>query len=372
MFDEFGQTVVLGNTLDDYLVCLAVFVLGLLAVEIIRRVVVRRMRDISARTATTVDDFIVSLIERKAPPLLYFGAFYVATRGLYLSPPVQHGLSIVGLALLSYLAVNATVAFVYQAFENFWLVRDEDAERKRTVRTLMPFVKFLILTAGILFFLSNMGFNVSTFVTGLGIGGVAVALAAQAILGDLFSYFSILIDKPFERGDFIVVGDMMGEVEHVGLKTTRVRSLGGEQLVFSNSDLTSSRIKNYKRMRERRVEFRFGIVYQSPLELVRAVPGIVRSIVEAMEGVRIDRAHFAGFGDSSLDFAVVYYVLSPDYAVYMDRQQEINLRLMEEFSRRSIEFAYPTRTVYVERGTRPSPDDIIGELDLGLGDLKRP
>jgi small-conductance mechanosensitive channel len=151
-----------------------------------------------------------------------------------------------------------------------------------------------------------------------------------------------------------------------------VRSLGGEQLVFSNSDLTSSRIKNYKRMRERRVEFRFGIVYQSPLELVRAVPGIVRSIVEAMEGVRIDRAHFAGFGDSSLDFAVVYYVLSPDYAVYMDRQQEINLRLMEEFSRRSIEFAYPTRTVYVERGTRPSPDDIIGELDLGLGDLKRP
>jgi small-conductance mechanosensitive channel len=187
-------------------------------------------------------------------------------------------------------------------------------------------------------------------VAGLGIGGIAVALAAQAVLGDLFSYFSILMDRPFELGDFIIIDDYMGTIEHIGIKTTRIRSLGGEQLVFSNTDLTGSRIRNYKRMEQRRIVFRIGVVYQTPVEKLKEIPGIIKGIMDAIPEARTDRAHFASYGDSSLDFEIVYYVLTGDYNKYMDIQQEINLSLAEEFERRGIEFAYPTRTLFIEKG----------------------
>jgi small-conductance mechanosensitive channel len=186
-------------------------------------------------------------------------------------------------------------------------------------------------------------------VAGLGIGGIAVALAAQAILGDLFSYFVIFFDRPFEIGDFIIIGDFMGSIEHIGIKTTRIRSLGGEQLVFSNTDLTNSRIRNYKRMEKRRVVFKLGIVYQTTTSQVKEVPGIIKTAIENVQDTVFDRAHFATYGDFSLDFEVVYYVLSGDYNKYMDIQQDINFEIKEEFEKRGIEFAYPTQTLFLEK-----------------------
>ena len=183
---------------------------------------------------------------------------------------------------------------------------------------------------------------------GLGVGGIAVALAVQNILGDLFASLSIVIDKPFVIGDFIVVGEFMGTVEHVGLKTTRVRSLGGEQLVFANSDLLASRVRNYKRMNERRILFQFGVLYQTTAEQLEAIPQRVREVIETLEEVRFDRAHFFRFGESSYDFEVVYWMQNPDYARYMDAQQQINLGLVRAFKDMGVEFAYPTRTLYLE------------------------
>jgi small-conductance mechanosensitive channel len=145
------------------------------------------------------------------------------------------------------------------------------------------------------------------------------------------------------------VGDLLGTVEHVGFKTTRIRSLGGEQLVFSNSDLTSSRIKNYKRMRERRVVFSLGVIYQTSVEKVKALPPMIKRVIEEHQNARFDRAHFQSFGDFALIFETVFYVLSPDYNVYMDLQQSINFRLMEEFQEAGIEFAYPTQQLYVTK-----------------------
>jgi small-conductance mechanosensitive channel len=203
--------------------------------------------------------------------------------------------------------------------------------------------------------LDNLGFNISTLMASLGIGGIAVALAVQNILGDVFSSVSIALDKPFVIGDFIVVDSYMGTVEYVGLKTTRIRSLGGEQIIFSNSELLKNRIRNYKRMQERRVQFEFGIAYETPIEEVERIPGMVKEIVTADAfDTRFDRAHFKAFGDSALLFEVVYSVLTPDYNQYMDIQQAINLELMRRFSKRGITFAYPTRTLYIASNAMPA------------------
>jgi len=227
-------------------------------------------------------------------------------------------------------------------------MKPDDPSVELMVKSITGITRWVIWVLAIIFMLDNLGINISTFVAGIGIGGVAVALAAQAILGDAFSALSIFLDKPFEIGDFIILdGDYLGSVEHIGIKTTRIRSLSGEQLVFSNSDLTKSRIKNYKRMQTRRIDFRVGVVYQTPFEKVKKIPQVVKEIFNRMEGVRLDRAHFKSFGDFSLVYEIVYYVNSADYNIYMDKQQEINLALMEKFEQEEIAFAYPTQTLYL-------------------------
>jgi small-conductance mechanosensitive channel len=206
-----------------------------------------------------------------------------------------------------------------------------------------------------LMMLANFGVDVTALVAGLGIGGVAVALAAQNILSDLFASLSIVLDKPFVVGDFIVVGDFLGAVEHVGLKTTRLRSLSGEQLIFSNNDLLQSRIRNYQRMAERRIAFSLGVVYQTPYETLGAIPGLLREIVESQAATRFDRAHFQKIGDAALVFEVVYYVRTADYNEYMDIQQRINLAIFQRWAERGIEFAYPTQTLFLQRTGAASP-----------------
>jgi small-conductance mechanosensitive channel len=208
---------------------------------------------------------------------------------------------------------------------------------------------FVLLLVG----LDNIGVEITALVAGLGIGGIAIALAAQSVLGDLLASLAIIIDRPFVVGDFITTGDMMGTVEHIGIKTTRVRSLSGEQLVFPNSDLVSSRIRNYRLMRERRIEFRFGLFYSTPPDLVERAPAMVREIIEEQMGVRFDRAHFKQIGESSLVIEAVYFVLSPEYNVYMDIHQAINLAIFRRLQDAGMSFALPPWTVATEPAQRP-------------------
>ena len=203
-----------------------------------------------------------------------------------------------------------------------------------------------------LIILDNLNVEISTLVTSLGIGGIAVALALQNILGDLFSSLSIALDKPFVIGDFVVVDDFEGDVEDIGLKSTRIRSLSGEELVFSNTDLLNSRIRNYKRMEKRRISFTIGVVYGTPVEKLELIPGMIEDIITPLETVDFDRAHFKTLGDFSLDFGVVYYVLVPDYVSYLDIHQVIILEIYKRFEKEGIEFAYPTQTLLMESGDR--------------------
>jgi len=208
----------------------------------------------------------------------------------------------------------------------------------------------------ILIALDNLGVNIKTLIAGLGIGGIAVALALQNILGDLFASLSIILDKPFVIGDFIIINEYLGTVEHIGLKTTRIRSLSGEQLIFSNSDLLKSRIRNFKRMYERRVVFTIGVLYQTPYEKLCRIPKMIREIVEGNDQVRFDRAHFKEYGDFSLKFEIVYWIQNPDYNLYMDIQQTINLEIYKKFEASRIKFAYPTQTLFLNQSDGISVD----------------
>ena len=211
-------------------------------------------------------------------------------------------------------------------------------------------INIIIWFLGLVFLLSNWGIKVTPIIAGLGIGGIAVALAAQNILGDLFSYFVIFFDRPFEAGDFIIVDDKMGTIEYVGIKTTHIRALGGEQIIIGNSNLTNSRIHNYKRMARRRVVFSIDVEYGTKMDTLQKVPGMLRAIVEQQEPITFDRAHFSAYKDWSLRFEVVYYVLSADFNVYMDIQQRINFAIYEKFEQHNINFAFPTQSLMVKAG----------------------
>ena len=255
---------------------------------------------------------------------------------------------------MTFFGIRFLIDIITYSIEAAYIKKEKDPSKKQGLHGIITVIKVIVWGIGIISVMDYMGYPVKTALAGLGIGGIALAIASQTILGDLFSYFSIFFDKPFEAGDFIIVGDFLGTVEKIGIKTTRITSLSGEQLIFSNTDLTNSRIRNYKRMQKRRVVFKFGVIYQTPLEKMKEIPSIIKQIISSVEDTIFDRAHFFAFGSSSLDFEVVYYVLSSDYNKYMDIQQEINQKIMEEFEKREIEFAYPTQTVSYTHLTLPT------------------
>lgn len=241
-------------------------------------------------------------------------------------------------------------------FGRFMLLRrEQQLEEDASAVAAMDIVGFLIQVSVwafvFLLALDNLGVNITALVAGLGVGGIAVALAAQSIISDLFASLSIVLDRPFVLGDFLAIDDLYGNVEKVGLKTTRVRSLSGEQLVFSNNDLLNSRIRNYGQMVTRRIVFSIGVVYQTPHQKLERIPSIIKDIVVKQELARFDRAHFRQYGDYSLNFEIVYYVESSDYRLYMDIQQAVNLEIFRRFAEEGIEFAYPTQTLFVDRQT---------------------
>jgi small-conductance mechanosensitive channel len=217
------------------------------------------------------------------------------------------------------------------------------------VSILKKLSTILVWILGSLILLSTMEVNITSLVASLGIGGVAVALALQNILSDLFSSFAIYFDKPFKIGDFIIVDEKMGTVEKIGIKSTRIKALQGEEIVISNNDLTNARIHNYKKMKSRRVSFKIGIVYSTPKDKLKMVKKIISEVINNVDEVKLDRIHFESFGDSSLNFEIVYYVESSDYLIYMDKKEEINLKIFEAFSKDKIQFAFPSQSIYLEK-----------------------
>ena len=348
--EELLKQVYFGNTILKYAEALGIFILGIIVIKIFRIIVLSRLKKWAAKTKTTVDDFIVIGMQKSVVPVLYFGSLYVALSYLKFSPGARNIINIAAIFVVTFYAVRLITSVMDFSIVSYASKQEDAGERKaKQLKSISTLAKLLVWGVGLIFLLDNLGINISAVVAGLGIGGIAVALAAQAILGDLFSYFIIFFDRPFEIGDFIIVDDKTGTVEHIGIKSTRIRALSGEQLVLSNTDLTSSRIHNYKKLQRRRVVFQLGVIYETSAEKLRVIPEIVKNIIVEAENAEFDRGHFKSYGDFSLNFEFVYYVLSADYTVYMDIQQDINLKIFDAFEKEGIVFAYPTQMVYVNK-----------------------
>ncbi len=348
----------LGNPLRAWIAALVLGAAVWVALRGLVHVLVRRLTSLAARTKTSWDDIIAAILRATRPWFLTAVAALVVV--LVLSLPADWELTVRRIAAVSFILQGGVwvSAGLTAWLAGYRAARIKDDAAAATTVVAVGFIgKVVLWSLVLLLALQNLGINVTALVAGLGVGGIAVALAAQNFLGDLFASISIVLDKPFVIGDLIVLDSFAGTVENVGLKTTRLRSVTGEQVVLANSDLLGSRLRNFGRLRERRILFPLGVTYGTSQENLERIPSIVREAVQSVEHARFDRAHFKSFGASSLDFEIVYYVDIPDYAAYMDAQQAINLHIFRRFQEEGIEFAYPTQTLYVaraEEGVRTS------------------
>lgn len=332
--------------------------------RLVQHLATRRLEWIAGRTTTAVDDILLAAVRATRFFFLAAIALAVAAALLVRIPAAHEGRVTMVFVLVALLQLGLWGNALIAAWVRIYTARKaDDMGSVTTINAIAIGARIFLWSVIVLLALGNLGVNVTALVAGLGIGGVAVALAVQSVLGDLLASLSIVLDKPFVVGDFIVVDAFSGTVEDVGLKSTRLRSISGEQIILSNSDLLKSRVRNYKRMTERRVVFTLGVEYGTPEACVAEIPELLRGIVAANEKTRFERAHFQRFGVSSLDFEVVYWVTDPDYNLYMDIQQRINLDILRAFREREIGFALPTQTVRVRggggdgivRATMPAP-----------------
>jgi small-conductance mechanosensitive channel len=342
--------VLLDNTAGKWLSALGVAIAVALALYLVKHVLVRRLAVIAARTVTRLDDVAVAALESTKLVVMLIMGLYAGALMLVLPDGVR--VMVTRTAITAGLIQGATWgnsalrAWLAQYYEN----RAQDPARATSAAALGFIARMVLWVVILLMILDNLGVNITTLVASLGISGIAVALAVQNILGDLFASLSIVLDKPFVIGDFIIVDKYLGTVEYVGLKTTRIRSLGGEQLVFSNADLLKSRIQNMARLESRRAAFTVGVAYDTPEPTLRAIPGMLADIVKAQPKVTLDRSHFAGIGPTSMNFEVVYFYGSPDFNAFMDVQQEIYLQLVARFAAEGIELAVPVQALQVRNG----------------------
>lgn len=340
----------LNNSYQEWLTAAGVALVTVLVLRLLQALFHRRLSRLAAKTSTRWDDYVVETISGTTWLFLVIAGLTLGSAMLELPGEIGQFVTltfVIALLLQVGLWGRCLIASSLEDYRQRKL--DENPAGVTTLGVINFAAQTILWSVVLLLILENLGVDITALVAGLGIGGVAVALALQTVLGDLFASLAIVLDKPFVVGDFLMVGDFLGVVEKVGLKTTRIRSLSGEQLIFSNNDLLGSRIRNFGRMYERRVVFKLGVIYQTPRENLKKIPGMIREAIEGEENTRFDRSHFSGYGDFSLNFETVYYVLSPDYNEYMDIQQSIYLKIHEAFENAGIEFAYPTQTLFLNR-----------------------
>ena len=347
--DQLLNSTFLDNTLLKWGIAIMIIIGALVIIKIFKGVIIIRLKKWALKTQTNWDDFLIEMIEKSVIPLLYISSYYFAIMSLSLYDKLEKVIHVAYLFSFTYFTLKI-ISVAFKKFVYSFIQREENSESKeKQAGGLIAISNIIIWICGFIFLIDNLGYNVTTLIAGLGVGGIAIALAAQAVLGDLFSYFVIFFDRPFEIGDFVNIGPDSGIIEYIGIKTTRIQTLSGEQLICSNTDLTNSRLRNYKRMEKRRIVFTLGVTYDTSHEQLSKIPEIVKKIITSKNQLQFDRGHFSEFGDFSLNFEFVYYVKNPEYAVYMDNQQAVYLDIFSAFESEKIDFAFPTQTLYVNK-----------------------
>ncbi len=348
MFLDFINRVYFENRILDYIISLSIILLSFVFLKIFATVVIHHLSKLAKKTETKLDDFIIKIIKKFFMPIFLIGSVYFGIIFLTVPGNILKVVNIIVLSFVIIFIIRLVIEVIEFLLRNYWIKSENTEAVSGTIKVLLPAIKVVVWTLGFVFLLSNLGVNISAMLAGLGISGIAIALATQSIFRDIFNYFVIIFDQPFIVGDYVVLGDYMGTIQQIGLKSTRIKSLSGEQIILSNSDISESRMRNFKRMESRRVACQIGVTYETGLDQLKEIPKIIEKVVNNTEGAKFDRAHFSIYGDFSLIIDVVYYVLSGDYAKYMDIRQKINFEIKEEFDRRGIEFAYPTQTIKIE------------------------
>jgi small-conductance mechanosensitive channel len=341
-----------GNSVKEYLVALVTFVSAFIGLKVVKHIVAFLLKKISAKIKTEIGTLAIKIVTGIRWPLFLVVSLYLAVQFISI-PEVIETVLVYALMVTAVIYVLLSIHYVIDYVIRTMIIKKEEREqefRAPIINLLGIIAKMALWIIAFIFILSNLGYNVTTLVAGFGIGGLVIAFGLQKVLQDLFASFSIYIDKPFVPGDFIIIGNDLGMVKKIGIKSTRIQHLGGQELVVSNRELTDIRIHNYKRMEKRRIVFTFGVTYQTPTRKLKKIPEIVKGIIANIETTEIDRVHFKQYGDFSLIFEVVYYVTTSDYAVYMDTQQEINFAIKERFEKEGIGFAYPTQTLFLNKG----------------------
>ena len=338
---------ILNNTIYTYLISILIIILGNIFIKLFKIFFWDNLTKYLNKLSEGLTNFVDDILQKKILPLANILFFYIAFIRLDFSNIMHRIIEMTLFAVALFYFIQIVQELLIYSLKNYWSKKQKEVTQSKMLQFIIMIIRIFVWIIGIVVLLDNMNIEISGLLTGLGISGIAIAFASQKVLADVFSYFTIFFDRPFDIGDFIIIGEHKGTVSHIGLKTTRIQSLSGEELVFSNNDLTDSRISNYGKMKERRINFKIGVVYSTSLEKVKEIPEIIENIINNVEKTTFDRAHFSSYGDFSLIFEAVYYVKESDYKVYMDIQEEINLEIKKKFEELDIELAYPTQSIYL-------------------------
>lgn len=342
-----------GNTIEIYLFTVCALLLVWIVLRLIRKKILSAIRNLASSTHTTFDDLIVDLSEKFVLPYVYLLVNFSIAGRLNMTQQVRNIGNVAFQFITAYFLIRMINYLIHRAVIMYMERKGESTERVGQLSGILLIIKVITWLIGLIMLADNLGYDVTTLLAGFGVGGIAIALAAQNILGDLFSYLVIFFDKPFETGDFIVTGAHSGVVEKIGIKTTHVRSLDGQQLIMPNAEMAKSVIQNFKRLERRRVVFTLGVVYNTKVSLLRQIPAIVGETIGSKGMAGFDRVHLVSFGDFSINYEIVYYVESADFLVYRDLHHAVCLDIFEAFEKAGIDFAYPTQTVFIrDNGSR--------------------
>lgn len=345
------EAVFWGNSVLNYLFAAGIFLGVTLVLWFFRNVAIHRLKRLSLRTHNDIDDLLIAALEKLGAMFYFLASLLVSLAYLELAPWFDRILSLSWWIIGGFYLIRVALTIVdYVLQKANKKATDTEGVDEAIVLLLGRLIKGAVWIVALLFLLANFGINITGLLAGAGIAGLAIAFALQNVLSDIFASFSIYLDKPFRRGDFIIIGPDMGTVEHIGIKSTRIRTLQGQELVVSNQELTNARVNNFKKLERRRIVTAIGVTYDTPQAKLKKIPSMIEKIITKADNVDFDRAHFKGFGPSSLDFEYVYFVKQGDYNIFMDAQQEINLELVKAFTKEKIEFAFPTQTLHVFKG----------------------
>jgi len=355
-YQKFLEFNIWGNSGQDYLNSLLVLAGALVIFKLVQFVIIKKIEFVTKKTETDIDDFLMTLVKSIKPPFYFLLSLYIASRFLAIKAIVAKFIDniifiivVLQIILILQRVIDYVVTKVIQKTTSDDETEKEKIEEEAVIKMVGRILKFILWIVAVLLMLSNIGINITSAIAGLGIGGIAIAMAAKDVLSDIIASISIYIDKPFRVGQRIQTGTDVGTVEHIGIKTTRLRTPQGQELIISNTDMASARIQNFKKMERRQVKLTLGVVYGLKADKLKKIPMFIKEIIDNIEDAKFDRSHFATYGDFSLNFETVYYIDSSDFKKYMNAQEQVNLAIYKKFEEERINFAFPTQTVIVEK-----------------------